>query len=126
VKRQLARRAAVDADDEDLAVAAVLAAEGDPPAVGRELGEQLQPRMRGQAPCHAAGRLHHPDVAGIDEGDPVAMDVWKAEQARVALRRLGEGGERQQQQDGGGEGGGPGGGADTDGLAQGGGSFLWL
>jgi hypothetical protein len=81
VERQLARCAAVDADHEYLAVAAVFAGEGDPASVGRELGEELEPRMGGQSARAAAAGVHHPDVAGIDERDLVAMDVGVAQQA---------------------------------------------
>ena len=111
VEGELARRAAVDADHVDLAVAAVLAGEGDPLAVGRELGEELEAGMRSEAAGQPAGRVDHPDVPGVDEGDGIAMDVGVAQQARVARavrpsagRGGGEGGdEREQKQDGGGE-----------------------
>ena len=87
VERELPRRAAVDADDEDLPRAAVVAGEGDPLAVGRELREVLHPVVGREPPRVAAVRGGEPEVAGIDEGDRVAVDVRLAQKPRLLRER---------------------------------------
>jgi hypothetical protein len=97
VEGELLRHAAGRRDDVDLLVAVVLAGEGDPLAVGRELGEQLEAGMGGQAGRRAAGRRSGPEIAGIGEDDLVPMDVGKPQQPGLAGRRAaGETGRRRE------------------------------
>ena len=80
VKRQLSRRASGRRHDVDLFVAVVLAGKGDPLAVRRELGEQLQTRVRREAGSRAAGGGCEPDVAGVGERDPVAREIGESQE----------------------------------------------
>ncbi len=91
---ELARRAAVGGHDIDLLVAVVLPGEGDPAAVGGELGEQLDAGMGGEPAGGAAGGGGGPQVAAVGEDDAVAVDVGEAQQ--LGLR----GGARGRQQTG--------------------------
>ena len=70
-------------NDVDLLVAVVLAGERDPLAIGRELGEQLEPGMSREARCGAAAGARRPEVPAIDERHAVAMDVGKAKEPRL-------------------------------------------
>jgi hypothetical protein len=80
---QLPRRAAGGRHDVHLPRAGVFAREGDPAAIGRDLGEELQAGMRRQAPGVAARCRDRPDVAGIDKDDQVAVYIGEPEQAGV-------------------------------------------
>ena len=79
VPGQLLWGPALNTDDVDLTVAAVLRREGDALPVGRELGEQLHPMMGGQPSRVAAVGRCQPKVAGIDERNLIAMDIGEAE-----------------------------------------------
>jgi hypothetical protein len=72
-------------DDVDLLVAIVLAGEGDPFAVGRELGEYFDAGMRCEASSKAAGGGGQPEIAGVSENDFVAVDVGKAKKLCLAV-----------------------------------------
>ena len=74
--------------DVDLLVAVVLAGEGDPLPVGGEAGEELHPGMGGQAGGRPSGGRGDPDVAGVGEGDLVAVDRGEAKE--LGLRRRGK------------------------------------
>jgi hypothetical protein len=80
IEGQLLGLAAIRGHDVDLLIAVVLAGEGDPLAVGRELREQLDAGVRGQARGRAAGRVHQPQVAAVGERDAVIVDVRKAQE----------------------------------------------
>ena len=75
----------------DLLVALVLAGEGEPLPVRRELREELEARVGGQPGGVAALRRRRPDVARVAERDAIAGDVGEAEQLR-----LGRGGRGQE------------------------------
>ena len=77
--------AAQGRDDVDVVVAVVVAAEGDVRAVGREPREGLFPGRRAQLAGRAALLGHHPDVAGVDEGDLRLGDVGIAQHPGVDL-----------------------------------------
>jgi len=62
-------------DEIDVGVASVLAGEGDPAAVGRELGEQLHALVGRQLSRRSTARRHDPQVAAVNEGDPVLVNV---------------------------------------------------
>jgi hypothetical protein len=80
VEGELLGHATGRGNDVDLLVAVVLAGEGDPLAVRRELGEQLEPGMGGQPGRRPAGGRRGPQVAGIGEDDLVAVDIRKPQQ----------------------------------------------
>lgn len=71
-------------NDVDLLVAVVLAGEGDPLAVRRELGEHLEPGMGGQPARRPAGGRCGPQVTGIGEDDLVPVDIRKPQQLGLA------------------------------------------
>ena len=105
VERELARRSAFDADDVHLAIPGILAREGDPAAVGRELREEFLTRAGRQASGEPSCRLDDPDVAAVHEGDLRGADVGVAQQsgeAGLSLDGLGVDGRtdgREQRQD---------------------------
>ena len=103
VEGELLRRPAPRGHHVHLARARVLRAEGDPAAVGRDLREQLEARVRGQPARGAARRRRLPDVAAVDEHHGVAVDVGEAEQAAIGRPGLGGTGGRSGEGDGGGE-----------------------
>jgi hypothetical protein len=80
IEGQLLGLAAIGGHHVDLFVAVVLAGEGDPLAIGRELREQFHAGVRGQPRGRAAGRVHHPQVAAVAEDDAVVVNVRKAQQ----------------------------------------------
>ena len=80
IEGQLPRLAAIGGHHVDLFIAVVLAGEGDPLAIGRELREQLDAGMRGQARGGAARRVDHPQIAAVGEDDAVVVDVRKAQE----------------------------------------------
>ena len=84
VPGQLPRHAAARRHDVHLLVAVVLAGEGDRFAVGRELGEHLDARMRRESSRLPAAHVGEPDVAAVREGDLVAVDVGKTK--KLGLR----------------------------------------
>ena len=81
---QLPGLAAIGGHHVNLLVAIVLAGEGDPLAVGRELREQLDAGMRGEARSGAAGGVDHPQIAAVSEDDAVVVDVRKTQ--KLGLR----------------------------------------
>ena len=96
VKGQLARLAALGGHDVNIEIAVVLAGEGEPLAVGRELGEKLTSGMSGDAASYASGSRGEPDIPCVDEGDLVAAHVREPHQtAFLRLLREGECGEEQ-------------------------------
>ena len=91
--------AAAGRDEIDLAVAVVLAGEGDRGAVGREPGEGLVAFIvGGQLAGHAPGERHRVEVAGIAEDDGVVRDRREAQDARF-LRPEGQGRQGEHQGD---------------------------
>ena len=80
---ELPRHAAGGGDHVDLLVAVVLPGERDARPVGREPREELQPGMRRQPDRRPAVGRRRPEVAGVAEDHPVAVDVRKAEQFRL-------------------------------------------
>jgi hypothetical protein len=78
---ELTGGAAAGGDHVDLLVAVVLAGEGDALAVGGELGKELETGMGGQPPGGAAAGRGQPQVAGVAEDHPVAVEVGEAQQA---------------------------------------------
>jgi len=99
IKGELLGNAAGYGDDVDLLVAIVLAGEGDPFAVGRELGENFDPGMRGEAGSEAARGGGQPEIACVSENDFVAVDIGKAEKLclGVGICREAKGGTQAQQ-----------------------------
>ncbi len=93
VPGQLLRNAAARRHDVDLLVAVVLAGEGDRFAVGRELGEHLDARMRRESRRLAAAHVGEPDVPAVREGDLVAVDVGKTKKLRLRGGRGQRGGD---------------------------------
>ena len=106
VEGELLRHAAGRRHHVDLLVAVVLPGEGDPLAVRRELGEQLEPRMRRDPARRPPLGRRRPQIAGVGEHDLVLVDVREAEQlglgGRCAGGQAGEagGGEAEQDSDG--------------------------
>ena len=84
---ELPRHAAGGGDDVDLLISVVLARERDARAVRREPRKELQPGMRRQPGRETAVGRRQPQVAGIAEDHPVAVDVGKAQQLRLRGRR---------------------------------------
>ncbi len=80
VERQLPRRAAFRADHEDLPAAGVVAGESDPATVGRELREVLHPFAGGEPSRVTAAARREPDVARVNEGHRVAVNVGLAQE----------------------------------------------
>ena len=76
--RQPLRLAALGRHDVDVDVAAVLGAERDPLAVGRELRIGRRALEARDAPRHAAGALDGPDVVGVGERDVRGADGRRA------------------------------------------------
>jgi len=74
--------------NENVVIAVVLPCEGDPFAVGRELGDQLVTGMGGQAAGLAAARGGNPQIFRVNEHDLVVTDVGISHQPR--LRRSGD------------------------------------
>src|SRR5579884_973161 len=85
VKRELLGNAAGDGNHVNLLIAVVLTGESDPLAIGRELGEELDPGMGGESRREPAGGRGEPEIAAIRKDDPVSMDIRKAQ--KVCLRR---------------------------------------
>ena len=79
--RQLLRIAAFGGDNINVIIAVVLSRKGNPFAIGRELREKLQARMRRDAPRDAARARHQPKVAGVAENYLVFRDVGEPHQA---------------------------------------------
>lgn len=98
VPREARGLAAFNRDGEGVQVPVVLGRERDGPAVGRELGEQLDAFAGGEALGHAARTGDGPEVTGIDEHDPVALDVGLAQQAALLERARRRGGSQQRHQ----------------------------
>ncbi len=75
----------------DVGVAVVVGAEGDRRAVRREAWERLLAAGGAEALGCSAGLRHHPDVAGVDEGDVRLGNVGLPQHAGVdlGLERLG-------------------------------------
>jgi hypothetical protein len=86
MKRQLLGLAALGRNHVDIEIAIVLTGERYPLAIGREFGEQFQPRVRGNATRHASAARHQPEVAAVTEDYLVPVDVGKTHQP--ALGRL--------------------------------------
>ena len=84
---ELPRHAPCGRNHVDLLVAVVLSGERDARAVGREPRKQLQPGM-GRQPCRQpAVDRRQPQVAGIAEHHPVAVNVGKPQQLRLGRGR---------------------------------------
>ena len=99
---QPAGLAADGGHDVDVAVAVVLAGEGEPLAVGRELGVLLDAVAGCQPTRDAAVVVHEPEVALVGEYDLVGGDVGQTEQmGRSTAERGGRG--RRTGKDSGGE-----------------------
>ena len=81
VDRKLLRVAAFGGDDINVKIAVVLSRECNPFAVGRELREKFQARMRCDAPRHPARARHQPQVAGVAENNLVFGNVGEPHQA---------------------------------------------
>jgi hypothetical protein len=86
VERQLLGRAPRGWDDVDLLVAVILAGNGDPSAVRRELRKQLQTRMGRQPGRGAACGRRTPEVAGVAEHHPVPMNVGEPQNFGLGCR----------------------------------------
>ena len=91
--------AAIDADHMDVAVAVVVADEGDPRAAGREAGHEFGAGRARERPRFAALDRHRPEIVREDEDDPVVGDVRVAEHRRLVGDRRQR--ERQGRQQGG-------------------------
>jgi hypothetical protein len=76
-----------------------LTGEGDPFAVGRELSEDLDAGMRGEASGKSAGRGSEPEIAGVSENNLVAVNVGKAKEFRLGVGICGEDKSETQAQD---------------------------
>jgi hypothetical protein len=87
VERELPGLSALGADDEHLPAAAVVAGEGDPAAIGRELREVLHPLAGGETARVAAAGRSEPDVAGVNERDGAAVNVGLAQKPRQPFLR---------------------------------------
>ncbi len=83
--------AAGDRHRVEVAVAVVVAHEGERPAVGAEARVLLLARRAGQRRRHAALRGDQPEVVGVEEGDVAGADVGVAQHPGVGLD-LGGGG----------------------------------
>src|SRR5262249_5522574 len=91
----------------DLGVAVVLGGEGELLAVGREAGEHLVAVVPGEPPGDAAGGRDGVEVAGVAEGDLVAVDGREPQQPGLVRGRCGPGlgrGEGQGEEEEGGQG----------------------
>ena len=84
IESQLFGLAAIRGHDVDLLIAVVLAGEGDPLAIRRELREQLDTGVRGEARGRAARRAGQPQVPAVGEYDAVIVDVRKTQ--KLGLR----------------------------------------
>jgi hypothetical protein len=60
-----------------------LASESDPLAVGRELGKELNARMRRQARSQSTVGGDQPQVTPVAEYDAVVVDIRKAKELRL-------------------------------------------
>src|SRR5579859_272757 len=100
VKGQLPGNAAGHGDHVDLLVAVVLPGEGDPLAIGRELGEDFDARMRGKASGQAAGGGGEPEIAGVSENNFVAVNIGKAKKFCLGVGTCGEAKSKAQAQQG--------------------------
>src|SRR4029078_1996654 len=88
------RRAPFGGDDVDVHVAGILAAEGDPGAVRREVRVGGQPLEAREPPRRPAGAIDRPDVVGVGERDLRRAHRWRSQQlGRLAVggRPSGEG-----------------------------------
>src|SRR6202035_5723636 len=92
IEGQLLGNAAGHGDNVDLFVAVILSCEGDPLAIGRELGEDFDARMRGETGGEAAGSGGQPEIAGVSEHNFVAANIGKAKKFCLGfgVRRTGE------------------------------------
>ena len=88
---QLPRLTALRRDHIDLLVAVVLAGERDPPPGRIEFREELEAGVGGEANRAPALIRNGPNVARMDEDDPIALDVRKSQKLG-----LGTSGQRQQ------------------------------
>jgi len=91
--------AAVHVHHVDVGVAVVIAGEGDPRPVGRELGMAFLAVVDGQAGGGAARNRRGPDVLAADEHNGVAAHVGEAQQ-RLGRDRRPEGGREAEEQRG--------------------------
>ena len=97
-----ARFAAVGRDHPDIEVARVLAAEGDPAAVGREARIARLPLTAREALRVATGARHDPDVLRVREREAIGAHARRAQHARaLGLRGVDGGREGQEQRDSG-------------------------
>ena len=87
IVRELPGHAAGRRDDVHLLVTVVLPGEGDARPVGGEPRKQLQPGMGGQAGRQPPFRRCQPEVAGVAEHHPTAVDVRETKQLRLRGRR---------------------------------------
>src|SRR5262249_25169797 len=88
-------RAAGGRHQVDLGVAVVLAGDRRPRAVGGEGGGHVVAVVAGEAAGDATGGRHRVQVAGVGEGDAVAVDGREAQQPGLAGRGCGYGAERE-------------------------------
>jgi hypothetical protein len=86
----LLRNASGYGDDVDLLIAVILAGEGDPFAVGRELGEDFDAGMRGKARREAPRCGSQPEIAGVCENNFIAVDIRKAKKLGLRVGIFGQ------------------------------------
>ena len=83
-------------DHVDLPVSGVLPGEGDPLAVGRDLGKEFPTHVGCETSRLSSGEGDRPDVAGVDEGDQVARDVGVVKEPTLSAQR-GQGKDKKEQ-----------------------------